>query len=104
MSFLLNRYTGAYPSLKSVDKLLSQLTEEGVECFKHYSKYSFDTPASAEISVLNSELESFKGHGYTFAFAGAVNVPGEGAKILIAGIRNLPPDFEQRYPQFKVIG
>ena len=104
MAHLLSRSSGAYPSEQSVDKLFKKLNSEGIYCFKHYSEYSFENPLLAETAILNSELQSFQGQGYTFAYTGAAHVPNQGWKILVAVIGNLPPDFEQRYPQFVVVG
>lgn len=102
MKSIINRRTGAYLSMDEAKALCGRLKCLGAICIEHRSVSGYPTPQLAEKTNLLAVIEEYE--GYTFAFAGAENRGLEGYKVLVIGIKQLPPDFESKFPNFVVIG
>ena len=102
MKKIYNRKTGNPLSIEEARNLCALLKRLGVTCVEHRSVYGYPTPAIAEKANLRAVLETYE--GYTFAYAGTEYVSFEGYKVLVIGIKDLPPFFEQHFPNRIVVG
>ena len=101
VKFIISKHPGAYLSLERALKLCELLTQDGVTCIEHRSEYAFDTPQLAEKANLNAMMEAHK--DLIFIYAGTEH-SSLGHKVLLIGIKQLPPHFEEKYPNFQVVG
>lgn len=73
-----------------------------VQYTDHRSVYGYATEELAKRANLNAVLEAHE--GYTFSFVGTENIPLEGYKVCVIGFKDLPADFEKKFPDYVVIG
>lgn len=97
MKKIMNRKTGEFLNIDEARALSRKLN--GIE---HRAVYGYPTQELAKKANLNAILETYT--GYTFAYVGTENLPFEGYKALVIGFKNLPTDFEKRFPNYVVIG
>ena len=102
MKHIISRHTGAYLSISEARSLCGKLKCAGVTCIEHRSVSGYPTPQLAEKANLLAVMEAHE--GYTFAYAGTENRGLEGYKVLVIGIKELPPRFEEKYSDYVVIG
>ena len=103
MKKIINRKTGKLLTIEEAKALCHKLSREiGITYADHKTVSGYPTPELAEKANLRAVCETYE--GYIFAYTGTVYDTFEGHKVYVLAIKNLPSDFEQRYPDFVVIG
>lgn len=103
MKKIINRKTGSFLSKEDAQTLCARVkAQTGCVYVEHTSVYGYPTAEMAEKANLVAVCEAYE--GYTFAFTGTINKPFEGYKVHVIGIKDLPVNFEQLYPEYVVIG
>ena len=102
MKKIMNRKTGLYLTLNEAKFLCSQLELFSVSCTEYKSTFGYATETIAEKVALTELCEAYD--KYIFAFAGTVYEVFEGYRAVIIIIKNLMPDFEDRFRNYVVIG
>lgn len=103
MKKIINRRTGDSLSLEEARRLGLKIKAECSAVYvEHKSVYGYASPELAEKANLRAVCEAYE--AYTFAFTGTVYDSFEGFKCCVIALKNLPSDFEKKYPDFVVIG
>lgn len=103
MKKIINRKTGKFLTQLEAKALCNKLSREiGAICIEHKSVSGYPTPEISEKANLRAVCETYE--GYVFAYTGTVYDTFEGYKVYVLAIKNLPSDFEKRYPDFVIIG
>lgn len=79
--------------------------------FVHVSEYRSVYPYSTEELAKNANLQNaLDAHkGYTFLFIGTEYVSSSvdknnGYKVVVIGLKDLPPNFEEKFPDYVIMG
>ena len=103
MKKIFNNRTGYFLTIDEALTLCARLKRQtGAVYVDHISVYGYPTAEMAEKANLNAVCDTYE--GYTFAFTGTINKPLEGYKVRVIGIKDIPPQFEQLFPDYVVIG
>lgn len=100
---IMNRRTGEFLTADEALTLCARVQRQtGAVYVESVSSYGYPTPEMSEKATLSKILEAYE--GYSFAFIGTVNRTFEGYKVRVIGIKDLPAEFEQLFPDYVVIG
>ena len=103
MKKIINRKSGNLLTIDEAKALCNKLSREiGITYADHKAVSGYPTPELAQKANLRAVCETYE--GYIFAYTGTIYDAFEGYKVYVLAIKNLPSDFEQRYPNFVVIG
>lgn len=103
MKRIINRRTGKSLTQLEAKAFCNRLSREiGATCVEHKAVSGYPTIELAERANLRSVCEVYE--DYIFVYTGTVYDNFEGYKVYVLAIKRLPSDFEQRYPDFVVIG
>ncbi len=103
MKKIINRNTGKYLTTLEARTLCLKLAREiGITYAEHKAVYGYSSPTLAEKANMKAVCEVYE--GYIFAYTGTIYDTFEGHKVYVLAIKNLPSDFEQRYPDYVIIG
>lgn len=102
MKKIFNQHINYSPlSLGEARKLADELKRSGVRgVVEHRSVYGYPTAELAERATKNAVLEEHR--DYTLLFIGTEYISFEGYKVVFIGLKELPSDFCQKYPNFCV--
>lgn len=101
MKKILNRKTGNNLSANEALILCSRVKREtGAIYVEHVSSHGYSTPKLTE-PTLSKIIAAHA--GYTFAFTGSLR-RSDGYRAYMLGIKDLPVNFEQLFPDYVVIG
>lgn len=103
MKKIIKRKTGRTLTQEEALELCRMLRWEiGATFVEHKAVSGYATFELAEKANLREICETYE--NYIFAYIGTVYDTFEGYKVYVIAIKKLPNDFEQRYPEYVIIG